>query len=451
MKTITEPSRTLPVRDEVDVLVTGGGPAGFGAAVAAARMGARTLLVERYGCLGGQATGGLIVNFNLMDNGVRPTVQGIAQEVIDRLLVKGAALAPSPEDLYSNSHEALERWKRWGLTDSDQVRYCVHTEPEALKALSNEMINEAGGVILLHAWAAQALVDEGQVIGAVIESKAGRQAILAKVTIDATGDADIAASAGAPFDVGQMHTNLVYRLGGVDTATALQFQAEHPQQYQAALEEMAREGISHLGWHLTMRPGIILCSSPAFNDIDILNPADLSRGEIQARHYIQRRVELSRRLLPGFEEAYLLDTASQFGIRESRRIVGEYTLTDDDIRAGRTFSDVVTIANARDFEFPPHGAWAEVPYRTLLPRGIDNLLVAGRCISTEHEAQNTIRRIPQCIATGQAAGVAAALAVRLGVTPRQAPLDELQQALLAQGAYLGERFARAAPEPPAVG
>jgi hypothetical protein len=396
------------------------------------------LLVERYGSLGGQATGGLIVNFNLMDNGTQPTVRGIAQEVIDRLLDRSAAVGPAAADLYSRHPDALERWKRWGFTDSDQVRYCVHTEPEALKSLSNEMVAEAGSGLLLHSWIGNAIVSDGRVVGAAIESKAGRQAILARVTIDATGDADVAASAGVPFEVGRMHTNLVYRLGGADTTRALRFQAEHPQEYGAALSEMERHGISHLGWHLTLRPGIILCSSPAFQDIDILNPTDLSRGEAEARLQIQRRVELSRRLIPGFEEAYLLDTAAQFGVRESRRITGEYLLSDEDIRARRRFPDVIGIANARAFEFPPGGLWADIPYRSLVPIGVDGLLVAGRCISTEHETQNTIRRIPQCIATGQAAGVAAALAVQLNTTPRQVPVDELQRVLLSQGAYLGD-------------
>ncbi|MCL4531689.1 MAG: FAD-dependent oxidoreductase, partial [Actinobacteria bacterium] len=290
MRTVEEAARRLPVMEEVDVLVAGGGPAGIAAAVAAARNGARVLLLERYGCLGGQATGGLIVNFNLMDDGTRPTVKGIAQEVLDRLAARQGTVAPPEEDRYSRERGAVNRWKRWGFTDGSQVRYCVQTEPEALKDLVNEMVTEAGAELLLHTWAVHVLKEGDAVVGAVVESKAGRQAVLAKVAIDATGDADLAAFAGAPFEVGRMHTNLVYRLGGVDTERALRFQEEHPQEYDAILREMGRQGASHLGWTLTGSSGIVHCSSAPFHDIDILNPDDLSRGEVVARQQIQLRL-----------------------------------------------------------------------------------------------------------------------------------------------------------------
>jgi len=374
VKAITEPERNTPVLEEVDVAIVGGGPAGVAAALASSRNGVETLLIERCGHLGGMATGGIVILLGPFSDGKRQVIGGIPLEIIRRL--------------------EEEDWAIW----EEALPGYVTVDPEGLKHTTNVMLEEAGARILMHSFAVDAIIEGNTVKGVILESKAGRQAVLAKVVVDASGDGDIAASAGAPYEE-KMHPwgiSLDHRIGGVDLEKTKEFQREH------------------------------------LRNVNALDPRDLTRVEIDARKRIFAAIRFYRENLPGFEKAYLVDTAPQMGVRETRRIMGEYVLTKEDIMSGRSFDDTIMCGST---ETRPKVRY-EVPYRCLIPRRVENLLVAGRCISCTHEALESVRVIPPCMAMGQAAGDAAALSIEKKVTPRSLNPKEVQKLLREQNAIL---------------
>ena len=432
MLTIFEPARELPVLRQVDVLVVGGGPAGFVAAAAAARQGAQTLLVERYGCLGGLATGGLVLYMDcIADKEQNRVIGGLPWEVMERLDRRG------------------------GLAKDAPLR--LHVDSELLQVVADEVCLESGAGLLFHAWAAGAIVEEDRLTGVTIESKSGRQALLARVTVDATGDGDIAAFAGAPYDVGHQCIGLNLKVGGADRERYRTFQRDDPEGARAIRDEVRALGGFPLGLGSTPYSDGRWAQRGVYwvNILGLSNWGQPGRGEgdvhsyfagelsaIDVEHLTHVQIELRRRILlsldfyrervPGFEQVQLLAFASQIGTRESRRIAGEQMITQDDVSSGRNFCDAIGRAG---IGYDPIGSY-QVPYGSLVPQRIDGLLVSGRCISTDHWTMQAARLIPPAMMTGQAAGTAAAMAVAQGVSPRDLDVAALQQRLVADGVIL---------------
>ena len=393
---VIQPQRPLPVANETDVRVVGGGPAGFAAAVAAARTGAKTTLVERYGYFGGLWTGGLVllvISTHAKENGqLVKVVRGVGDELLERLTkIDGAIVNQAP-----GKHNPT-------------------TDPEATKFMMDEMIREAGVKVLLHCWVADVVVDGGAVRGVVFESKAGRQAVLAKVIVDATGDGDVFAFAGAEHEQRLHAIGLVHRLGNVD---------------RADMEKLKAAGIKSLG-AVEPLPSVkwINLRGPSTDCLDV---AELSRLEMEHRRSIWTHVQKLRHT-PGGENLFLLQTAPQLGVRTSRLLAGTHQLTFAESREGRKFPDTIAVGGAQNAQ---HRGWP-IPYGALLPKKLDNLLAAGRCISTDEKLIEDMRLIASCLTTGHAAGTAAALAVQSGCRPRDIAPAKLQKLLLSQGAYLG--------------
>ncbi|MBV8581036.1 MAG: FAD-dependent oxidoreductase [Candidatus Eremiobacteraeota bacterium] len=451
---------------EYDVLVVGGGNAGCAAALAAARSGARTLLVERYGFLGGTATASMVGPWMTFHSGDDRIVGGIAQEIVERLVVRGG----SPGHL----HDA-----------SDYVATITPFDPELHKALLFEMMGESGVNLLLHAWFLDALVANGRVAGAGFATVGGTVQVAAKRTIDATADAYVAASAGVPTQQGDARgrvqpASLMFRLSHVDLSVLAQYVRHRPEQMRSSLKthERTPEALTAVAglyelWEAARARGAVTVprelvsffATPYSDEvtvnmtrvvgIDPLDPDDLTRAEVEARAQVMQLLDFFRADVPGFANARIAATATQIGVRESRRIVGEYTLTADDVLFARTFDDAVArsaypidIHNPSGSGTTTHrlapGTAYEIPYRCLVPKGVDDLLVAGRCISTTHEALASTRLTPTVMTLGQAAGTAAALSLRQGVTPRALDPALLRERLIHDGVDL-RRSATAQP------
>jgi hypothetical protein len=442
-----------------EVLVIGGGNAGCAAALAAARSGARTLLVERYGFLGGTATAAMVGPWMTFHSGTERIVGGIAQEIVERLVAKGA----------SPGHIA---------DASDYVATITPFDPEVHKALLFEMMSEARVSLLLHAYFLDALRDEtGSVTGARVATVGGQREYRAAVTIDASADAFVAASAGAAVQQGDERgrvqpASLMFRLSHVDLGQTAAYVREHPSQMRTSLPPQERtakslsavaglyelweaacaSGRVHIprelvSFFISPYPDEVTVNMTRVTDIDPLDPDDLTRAEVEARAQVMELLAFFRGNVPGFANARIAATAAQIGIRESRRIVGVYTLTRDDVLQARHFDDAVArSAYPIDIHNPsgsgtvthrlPPGASYEIPYRCLVPQSIEGLLVAGRCISTTHEALASTRLTPTVMTLGQAAGTAAALAVAGGVQPRAIDTRILRERLIDAGVDL---------------
>jgi glycine/D-amino acid oxidase-like deaminating enzyme len=450
--------------EEYDVLVVGGGNAGCAAALAAARTGARTMLVERYGFLGGTATAAMVGPWMTFHSGTERIVGGIAQEIVERLIALGGSPGHIPDS-------------------SDYVPTITPFDPEIHKALLFDLMRESNVRLLLHALVVGAVRDaRGAVRGATFATVGGPRTIRAQRTIDATADAFVAAAAGCELPQGDERgrvqpSSLMFRLSHVDMDAVAAYVRDHPDQMRTSLAPQERNaaaltavaGLYEL-WHRAQADGVgvprevvsffispypdeVTVNMTRVVDIDPLDPDDLTRAEIEARGQAMRLVTFFRERVPGFAHARIAATATQIGVRESRRIVGEYTLTRDDILERRTFDDAVARSSYPiDIHNPsgsgttthrlPPGTSYEIPYRCLVPRTIDDLLVAGRCISTTHEALASTRLTPTVMTLGQAAGTAAALSVRAAVTPRALDARILREKLIADGVDL-RRPARA--------
>ena len=443
---------------EHDVLVVGGGNAGCAAALAAARSGADVLLVERYGFLGGTATASMVGPGMTFHSGDDRIVGGIAQEIVERLV----ALGGSPGHL----HDA-----------SDYVATITPFDPEIHKALLFDLMRESGVKLLLHAWFLDALLEGTRVAGARVATVGGTRTLRAARTIDATADAYVAAAAGVPTQQGDARGNvqpasLMFRLSHVDRDALAAYVRRRPEQMRSSLKTHERTpdaltavaGLYEL-WDEARRSGevtvpreLVSFFATPYDDevtvnmtrvvnIDPLDPDDLTRAEVEARAQVMELLRFFRARVPGFADARIAATATQIGVRESRRIVGEYTLTADDVLNARTFPDAVARSSYPiDIHNPAGtgtatqrlapGASYEIPYRCLVPLFADDLLVAGRCISTTHEALASTRLTPTVMTLGQAAGTAAAISVAGGVSPRDIVTDRLRERLIADGVDL---------------
>src|SRR5258706_13544702 len=435
--TVREPARDVRVVAQADVVVVGGGPAGMAAAFAAARNGASTVLLERYNHLGGLASGGMVLVLDDMwDSHLREiSVRGSCVEMINRMAALGLASFPK-RDEWGSAPAAVEKWARWGTFDFHSkskphpICFAAAFDPDAWKRVSMEMVKELGIELRLHSWFSRTLVEGNQVKGVICDTKSGREAILGKVVIDTTGDLDVAASAGAPHIGGSYIVTTVFRLGGVDTDEAERFEREEPEAFDALDREIKRLlGGSWAYWWLeTPLPGVVWCNCPHMPGLDGLKVEDLTYAEIQGRKHIAKLLDYIRGHMPGFEHCYLLDVAPQTGVRQTRLLEGEYVLNKEDLAQRTRFADAV--ARGRDYT---------VPYRTMLPKHVENLLVAGRHYSATPPAQKISREIPPCMAMGEAAGVAAAMALDSGVSVRDVDVRVLQQKLRAQGADPGDQ------------
>ena len=404
VRTVVEAEREIPVASEVDVVVAGGGPAGITAAIAAARQGARTLLVERYGYLGGMMTGSRVTAVLGMGDGERQIIRGIAEEFRERLAPLGGC-------------------KPAGKCGDYRV------DAEMFQWLAIVMLEEAGAQVLLHSLVCGAAAESNCVRGVIVESKSGRQAILAKVSVDATADGDLAHLAGARCEKSTHHVSLMMSLAGVDQERAKAFESDNPER-SSELIGRAKE----------LAGGVMPGGVRHVPGIDVTDASALTAIEIELRRSAWAGIFFLRENVPGYEEARLANTAPQLGVRESRRIVGQYTLTDQDMLESRRFPDSIGRSGVhmdgyKLYDVP--GVEHDIPYRCLVPESVDGLLASGRCVSATHEAENTLRILATCMVTGQAAGVAAALAASQDVQPRELPVASLQDALRRQGACLG--------------
>ncbi len=416
--TIREPARDTPVLAETQVLVVGGGSAGVSAAVAAAREGADVMLVERYGQLGGLATGGLIILLLTLDDGLgRQVVAGLCQELADRLAKRGAAVAPRREQWNSADPELVAHYASWGLVwgkGPHRVRYSVAYDAEEAKLALAQMVTEAKVRLLLHCWACDPIVDGTRLCGVAFQSKSGRFAILADVVVDTTGDGDVYALAGAPFESEKVFPWLWFRMGGVEGV-------------ESAID--AKDWFFH-----TPGEGRVLfpwgATGRIERQIDATDPADLTYAELECRRMVMDEVDHLRRELPAFARAHVCDVATQLGVTESRRLGGEYVLVRDD--ADKSFPDTIALTG----NWTKYETLYSIPYRSLLPRGLDNLIAAGRCISVDHRVHHSTKEIPPCMATGEAAGTAAAMAVSTGRPLRALSVASLRAKLRAHGAIV---------------
>jgi hypothetical protein len=440
---IEEPARRVPIYGEYEVAVLGGGPAGIAAAVAAARAGRRTLLIERYGFLGGMGTAAGVTNFCGLHANVhgemRRLVQGIASELLSRIDRLGGLNAP---------HLVLGKI------------FAQAYDTSAYKIAADDLLANHNVDILFHALGAGVVMkNERRINALMLETKAGRQAVLANIFIDCSGDGDLAAWAGAPYEIGDdqghlLYPSMMFRLNGVDpqkageawrTIPALMEKAEaagtHKFPRAAAIVRPQRHDVE---WRVNFTQ-VARKDGAAVNGLE---PDEMTCGEIDGRRQATEAFEFLR-TVPGFEKSYIVDLPPQLGIRETRRVVGGYMLSGEDVLGCASFEDSIGVngwpieahvSGDVIFKFPPipeSRGYNELPYRMLVPEGVDNLLIAGRCASMTHEGQSAARVSGACFAMGEAAGTAAALALSGNTSPRDIAVEKLQQGLKAQGAFIG--------------
>jgi hypothetical protein len=439
----------VPVFRDCDVLVAGGGPAGTAAAIAAARAGADTVLVERHNHLGGLSTGGLVIWIDRMtDWSGRRVIEGIAVELIDRLPA-GAVAGPPRADWGSADATTAAYWKERTAAFHGIVAWSPTIDPENLKLLSQELVVGAGVYLTLHAWASTPVIEEdGRVGGIVFESKEGRLAIRAKVTIDCTGDGDIFHRAGAvsdsDIDERDIHhcINTAWLFGGVDMPRWIAFKTGDPDGFKSFMER-GRTACGRLFERpfVSWRDDVALFMGPRLAGYSAVDVEDQTEVEIRSHRLMAQHLAVYREHAPGFAGAYLMLSAPQLGVRHARRLVGVGRVTREDWPDGAPRPDEVGISPSLSPKFPV----LSVPYGCLVPRDIDGLLVAGRHISCDATSHSFLREIPQCWLTGQAAGAAAALAAAEKSEPRAVPTAALQALLLRQGVVL-----RQAGEPAAA-
>ncbi len=453
MKTIHEPAREIPVRAEVDVLVVGGGPSGIIAAEAAAGNGLKVMLVESRGFLGGNLTIGLPI-LGFLNINEKQIIKGLPQDLISRLTARGG----------SSEHKPCKNHMSMTMINSEMV-----------KDIALEIMEEKGVEVLMYAFLAGAITDGRELKGVIIESKAGREAILAKAVIDCTGDGDVAFKAGVKMNKGDENggmqpPTLMYNMRGVEVQklrdaiqdpSVFDMDVMPPSQFvdgmfitvglRNQILKAQEEGINVPVARTILITGLnddeIWVNMTRVSGVDSTKPESYTYGEITARKQLQEVTKYLKKYVPGFENAWVDKVAPFMGIRESRVMEGRYVLTAQDIIECRRFDDAIAVAaypvdihHAKGGDctmyFCPEDY--DIPYRSLLPNEYDNLLVAGRCSSMNHEAMASTRVMSTCMALGEAAGRAARIALVDGVQPADVNVDKLRAELRETGAYLTE-------------
>ena len=433
-----EPARSLPVYRETDVLVVGGGPSGTAAAACAARMGADVTLLERYNHLGGLSTGGLVIWIDRMtDWQGQLVIRGFAEELFDRL-PPGSVAGPGPEEWGSTHGERAAHWSMRTAAYHGIVTWSPTLDPERLKLLSQEILLERGVKLVYHSWACMPIVENNQVRGVTFESKEGRMAIRAKVVIDCTGDGDLFARAGAAYtndiEAADIHhcMNTAWMFGGVDMDRWIQFRQGDPDGHSAFLAQgRDKHGLFDRPF-VSWRNDVALFMGPRQSGYSALDVDDLTTVEVKSHRAMANHLDFYRAHAPGFENAFLMLSAPQIGVRHARRLTGVDAVLRSRWADGEALPTEIGVSPAVSPKFPN----ISIPYGAIVPQSLDGLLAPGRHVSCDRNSHGFMREIPQCWITGQAAGVAAALAVKHGVQPRQVDMAELQQALLQQGVFL---------------
>jgi hypothetical protein len=442
LRVVREAARNTPVHAECDVLVAGGGPAGTAAAVAAARLGARVVLLERHNHLGGLSTGGLVIWIDRMTGwDGRLVIRGFAEEILARL-PKHAVAGPPPALWGSRDAASAAWWAQRTAAFHGVVCHAPTICPEWLKADSLALVAEAGVDLILHALGTEPVLQDGRVAGAIFESKEGRRAILARVTVDCTGDGDLFARAGArhltDIDERDIHhcMNTCWLFGGVDMPRHLAWRAEKPEEFSEFLR-LGRERFGLLDKaFVSWRDDVALFMGPRLAGYSALKVDDLTEVEIRSRRLMLDHLAFYRAHAPGFADAFLMLSAPQLGVRHARRLAGVASVTRADWD-GRVRADEIGVSPSLSPRFPN----VSIPYGALVPESLDGLLAAGRHVSCDATSHSFLREIPQCWLTGQAAGAAAALAAAAGIEPRAVDIAALQAALSAQGVAFSEAVA----------
>jgi hypothetical protein len=455
--------RTAQIAASTDVLVVGGGPAGIGAAVGAAQAGARVVLTERYGFLGGAATAQLVNPFMsahtqepILRTGGKMTlypvdhghgervIKGLLVELMKRLLDKNGAIEPSQE-----------------------TGFLMPFDPEILKIVLMDLVDDSGVEVLLHSFASTYIPDKDYP-AVVFETKSGPVIIKAKCIVDCTGDGDIAVLAGAPFEIGRENDGLTqpmtlyFRMAGFQKEPFFNYVKLHPEQWYGVfglwdlIKKAGLEGMPDLP-----REDLLMFTSPHPNEVSVnstrvvkvlgVDVWDLSRAEWESRRQMMQVAHFLTSYVPGFENSYPVQSGVQVGIRETRRIIGDYKLCGEDIIEARKFPDCIArcaypldihnpLGKGTRIERLPPGESYDIPIRSLFPKNCDRLLVAGRCISGTHEAHSSYRIMPEAMATGQAAGVSAAFCALENTDIRALKVNVIQYELLRQGVDLGNSF-----------
>jgi FAD dependent oxidoreductase len=425
----------LPIFDRADVVVLGAGSAGCVAAIAAARGGADTLLVERYGFLGGTSTMVLdtFYGFYMPGNDAERVVGGLPWEIVERLRARGMV---------------LERPSSYGAGQA------VTYDPPTLQVVWDQAALEAGVRLRLHTLCVDVLTDgDGRVRGLVVAGKSGLGLIEARVFVDASGDADLCYRAGAPFqpageDGPAQSLTTTFRLGNVDDARAQQVRrADLTAMMRAAnLDGRYRLPREEGSAHRTPVAGVVATNMTRVAAVDATDPAILTGAEVEGRRQAIEYARFLREQVPGYEQSYLINFSTQIGIRETRRVYGDYRLTREDVLAARSFPDAIARCGApiedhhagsdTRWEYLPSGKTYDIPLGCLIPQTLENVLIAGRCLSATHDAHASVRSMGQCMAMGQAAGTAAALASAGDTRVRAVPVEQIQKQLRSDGAMI---------------
>jgi hypothetical protein len=449
-KPILEPTRETPVFGEYEVVVLGGGPAGLAAALAAGRSGRSTLLIERYGFMGGAGTAAGLSTFcglhAVVHGRHEQVVHGIADDILERLA-------------------AMDGLNKPHLTIQNQIMAQAY-DISAFKIAADELAAAAEVEVLYHAFGVGCVMaDETRIDGVLVETKSGRFAVRGRIFVDASGDGDLAAWAGVPYELGDGAGNMLYpstmfRINGVDPVKAgrawelipaLMDEAERAGRIFPRKKPIVRPQRNPIEW----RANLTQIKNPDGTPVNGTDARQLSYGEVEGRRQCWDVFQFIKSVTPGFEQAYIVEIAPQIGIRETRRVLGEYQLSDEDILGCRDFDDTIGIqgwpveAHVKgdvNFVFTPPGSrgYNQIPYRIIVPRKVDNLFVAGRCASMTHNGQSSARVSGPCCVMGQAAGTAADLALAGNVAPRHVDVCELQERLARAGANLGRALAPAA-------